>query len=161
MSDYPLNLTYDSNSPTGMYIPADVEDCIRELNKVLPAALLEKIRTSEEHDLAFFHFGLGMWMQNNWGLWMYESRLRRYFVELGISEPDGCVYYGETKPPENLILNLDVIAAARAAIRGQEAIPGVLGVFGLAGQFSLQGANFQGSAGLRRATRELLRNQID
>jgi glycerol-1-phosphate dehydrogenase [NAD(P)+] len=30
---------------------------------------------------------------------------------------DGCVYYIETKPPENLILDLDVIAAAPAAIR--------------------------------------------
>ena len=30
---------------------------------------------------------------------------------------DGCVYYVETKPPENLILDLDVIAAAPAAIR--------------------------------------------
>jgi len=30
---------------------------------------------------------------------------------------DGCVYYIETKPPENLILDLDVIAAAPAWIR--------------------------------------------
>jgi glycerol-1-phosphate dehydrogenase [NAD(P)+] len=30
---------------------------------------------------------------------------------------DGCVYYIETKPPENLVLDLDVIAAAPPAIR--------------------------------------------
>jgi glycerol-1-phosphate dehydrogenase [NAD(P)+] len=30
---------------------------------------------------------------------------------------DGCVYYIETKPPENLILDLDVIAAAPAAVQ--------------------------------------------
>jgi len=30
---------------------------------------------------------------------------------------DGCVYYIETKPPENLFLDLEVIAAAPAAIR--------------------------------------------
>jgi glycerol-1-phosphate dehydrogenase [NAD(P)+] len=30
---------------------------------------------------------------------------------------DGCVYYIETKPPENLILDLDVIAAAPKAVR--------------------------------------------
>ena len=30
---------------------------------------------------------------------------------------DGCVYYIETKPPERLILDLEVIAAAPAAIR--------------------------------------------
>lgn len=30
---------------------------------------------------------------------------------------DGCVYYIETKPPENLVLDLDVIAAAPATIR--------------------------------------------
>lgn len=30
---------------------------------------------------------------------------------------DGCVYYIETKPPEELVLDLDVVAAAPAAIR--------------------------------------------
>jgi len=86
MSDYPLNPTYDFNSPTGMYVPVDVEDCIRELNKALPATLIEKIRTSQEHDLAMFHFGLGLWTRNNWGLWMESSRPRPYVIELGISD---------------------------------------------------------------------------
>ncbi len=30
---------------------------------------------------------------------------------------NGCVYYIETKPPENLVLDLDIIAAAPAAVR--------------------------------------------
>lgn len=88
MNGYNLNPVYDSDSPTGVYIPVDVDDCIRELNRILPAALIEKVRKSEEHDLAKHQFGLGMWMRNCWGLWLEESRLRHYFIELGIPEAD-------------------------------------------------------------------------
>ncbi len=35
----------------------------------------------------------------------------------GLGVRDGCVYYIETKPPETLILDLDVIASAPASIR--------------------------------------------
>jgi hypothetical protein len=33
------------------------------------------------------HFGLGMWMRNNWGLWK-GGTLAKYFNELGIYHPD-------------------------------------------------------------------------
>lgn len=71
-----------------MYIPVDVEDCLRELSKILPAALVGEIRSCAENDLAKYHFGLGMWLSNNWGFWMDESRLRKYFVGLGIANAD-------------------------------------------------------------------------
>ena len=34
-----------------------------------------------------YHMGLGLWLRNNWGLW-HESRLARYFDQLGIYHAD-------------------------------------------------------------------------
>jgi len=54
---------------------------------------------------------------------------------------DGCVYYIETKPPENLILDLDVIAAAPASIRAA----GITDVVSIAtGSWDWQFAHQQG-----------------
>ncbi len=80
--------TFDENSPTGVYIPSDLEDCFRELNKMLSASAIEEIRTCEESGLSIYHFGLGMWMRNNWGLWNQEARLTLYFDILGIQDAD-------------------------------------------------------------------------
>lgn len=55
---------------------------------MLPASLLGKIRFCEEADLIQQHFGLGMWMRNNWGLWSTWSRLKQYFDSLGVHEAD-------------------------------------------------------------------------
>ena len=33
------------------------------------------------------HFGFGMWMRNNWGLWR-NSELKRYFLDRGVGHPD-------------------------------------------------------------------------
>lgn len=88
MSDYKLNPSVDPQSPTKIYIPADLEDCAKELNRILPVALVEEIRSSNENDLVKYHFGLGVWLRNNWGLWMEASHLRRYFLGLGVSDAD-------------------------------------------------------------------------
>jgi hypothetical protein len=88
MSDYKLNPSVDPQSPTKIYIPADVEDCVEELNKILPVAIVDEIRSCEESDLVKYHFSLGTWMRNGWGLWMEVSRLRCYFVGLGVSDAD-------------------------------------------------------------------------
>jgi hypothetical protein len=37
--------------------------------------------------MAVYHFSLGMWMRNNWGLW-HGSRLSEYFNEHGVHHPD-------------------------------------------------------------------------
>ena len=34
-----------------------------------------------------YHFGFGMWMRNNWGLWK-GSRLSKYFNSIGVYHPD-------------------------------------------------------------------------
>lgn len=74
--------------PIGSYIPADIADCFRELDSILPAGTIAKIRDCDEAYLALHHFGLSMWMRNNWGLWSADSRLKRYFEGLGVDHAD-------------------------------------------------------------------------
>lgn len=88
MTDYDLTPTPDKNSPTGIYIPSDLEDCFRELNRALPAGMIDEIKTCSEGDLSMQHFGLGMWMRNNWGLWKMEFRLAQYCSKIGFWDAD-------------------------------------------------------------------------
>jgi hypothetical protein len=84
---YTLNPTLDADSPTGFYIPGDLEDCFSELDKMLHPDLILEIKRGSESDMIQFHFGLGMWIRNNWGLWQ-GSVLGEYFNALGIYHPD-------------------------------------------------------------------------
>ena len=81
---YKLNPTSDPDSSTGIYIPVDIQDAIGELERMLHPALMEDIKNCEsEIDLiGKHHFGLGMWMRNNWGLW-HGSRLVQYLNSIG------------------------------------------------------------------------------
>ena len=42
---------------------------------------------TEDEFTAKAHFGIGMWLRNNWRLWG-DSRLSKYFNDLGIFHPD-------------------------------------------------------------------------
>lgn len=86
-ADVKINATKDEKSPTGVYIPTDLDDCFKELKKMLPADLVEKMKSGTEKNMIKYHFGLGRWMRNNWGLWS-QSRLREYFKKLGLAHPD-------------------------------------------------------------------------
>jgi hypothetical protein len=86
-ADMQINATKDTKSPTGVYIPTDLEDCFKELLKMLPAGEVEKMKKGPEKDMINHHFGLGRWMRNNWGLWS-QSRLQEYFHKLGLTHPD-------------------------------------------------------------------------
>ena len=77
--EYQLRIEMDSIN--GVYIPKDIEDCCVQLDKILS----EK---DKEYILKHLHFGLGMWIRNNWGLWG-GSRLQQYFFDKKIDHPDG------------------------------------------------------------------------
>ncbi|MDD4954586.1 MAG: hypothetical protein PHP17_00905 [Candidatus Omnitrophica bacterium] len=84
---YKITPIKDSASPTGIYIPENIEDCFKELRKILSPVMLEEMKQGKESDMAKYHRSLGMWMRNNWGLWS-GSRLKDYFNGLGIQHPD-------------------------------------------------------------------------
>lgn len=80
---YQENIVADSIN--GVYIPKNIEEAFTELNRLLKAKDIEAIKNRE--DDALDHFGLGMWIRNNWGLWG-GSRLQQYFIKRDINHPD-------------------------------------------------------------------------
>jgi hypothetical protein len=86
-ADLKISATKDKTSPTGVYIPTDLEDCFLELKKMLPEKTVTEMKSGPEKDMIKYHFGLGTWMRNNWGLWA-GSRLRDYLHKLGLRHPD-------------------------------------------------------------------------
>ena len=71
-----------------VYIPVNIEDCMRQLDSVLSPESKEWIRSIDENEfLGRTHLTLGMWIRNNWGLWG-NSHLAKYFSEQGIRHPD-------------------------------------------------------------------------
>jgi hypothetical protein len=70
-----------SEKINGVYIPKDMEDAIRELDRILSAE--EKAKLKEVESGIDLHFSLGMWLRNNWGLWA-NSRLVANLEKMGI-----------------------------------------------------------------------------
>lgn len=70
-----------------IYIPKDLDDCFAELEKILKPEDIKKMKEGTENDMIQYHFGLGMWIRNNWGL-RGESHLAKWFNAQGIKHPD-------------------------------------------------------------------------
>lgn len=66
----------------GYYIPKSLKDSHLELDTMLNDSTKMYIKNGGES-----HFGLGMYIRNNWGLWS-GSRLKCYFEYKGIKHPD-------------------------------------------------------------------------
>jgi hypothetical protein len=85
---YILKPTIDySFSPFWVYIPSDLEDAYRELQKMMHPSFVEEFRETPEERLPLYHRGLGRWIRTYWGLWN-GSRLSGYFNGLGITHSD-------------------------------------------------------------------------
>ncbi|TWR27777.1 hypothetical protein FPZ42_00760 [Mucilaginibacter achroorhodeus] len=77
-----------TDSLRGVYIPKDLDDALRQLNTFFKDSVrLQAKQLSENEFTARYHFGLGLWLRNNWGLWG-GSRLSKYFIDLGINNPE-------------------------------------------------------------------------
>ena len=71
-----------------IYIPADLNECIAQLDKMFDDSSKIKINAMTEDEFsARVHLNFGMWMRNNWGLWK-GSKLSRFFHDKGIYHPD-------------------------------------------------------------------------
>lgn len=72
----------------GVYIPKDLEDCFVQIDKMLNDSLKTEFKKISEDDFTEkTHFGLGIWMRNNWSLWE-GYRLSKYFNDREIYHPD-------------------------------------------------------------------------
>lgn len=83
---YDISPTPDPDDPSKIYIPKDLEDCFVELGRMLHPKFVEKLKADDKEAINQ-HFGLGLWMRNNWGLWG-NSRLNDYFHDIGLFHPD-------------------------------------------------------------------------
>lgn len=70
-----------------VYVPRDLNDCFVELDKMLSLSLRNEMKDSTQEYMLTYHFSLGMWLRNNWGLWG-GSRLSDFFYSIGIYHPD-------------------------------------------------------------------------
>jgi hypothetical protein len=72
----------------GVYIPMDVDDAMKQLDKLIDKASREKYKSTYEVEaVRNLHFSFGLWMIVNWGF--YEgSRLSHSLKSMGISYPD-------------------------------------------------------------------------
>ncbi len=71
-----------------IYIPADISECMAQLDRLLPDSTKNKIKKLSEMDfLAYSHFGLGRWVTSAWGL-RTASRLAAYFEDKNVVQPE-------------------------------------------------------------------------
>jgi len=83
-----IRTTYKKDSINGTYIPFNLYDSFVQIDSFFSDSTKLKIKQQTELEfLGHHHFGLGMWMRNNWGLWK-GSRLWLYFYNKGVPHPD-------------------------------------------------------------------------
>lgn len=70
------------------YIPQNLNDALTYLDCSWPTKNKKVFKKTKEDDLSQFHFGSGLAMRNNWGLWQGSNELVKYFNALGIHHPD-------------------------------------------------------------------------
>lgn len=82
-----LATAYADESDKDAAIPTTMEEAFTALDAMLSDEDKEQIRSDRECEMIRLHFGLGMWMRNNWGLWQ-GSALADLLTEEGIHHPD-------------------------------------------------------------------------
>ena len=66
--------------------PTTVEEAVEVLLSQLDAQTKDRLRRDRREDLIGHHFGLGMWIRNNLGLWNHNHAL---LEDTGQEHPDG------------------------------------------------------------------------
>jgi hypothetical protein len=70
-----------------LVLATPLDSTLAALDTLLTPEQRDTIRLCTENCVARFHFGLGMWIRNEFGLWG-GSRLQEYFLSLGVTHPD-------------------------------------------------------------------------
>ena len=70
------------------YKPETLEEAVQQLIKILPDTTQQKVLSmTEDQFVSGTHFGLGMWIRNNWINWG-KKKLAKYFESIGIFHYD-------------------------------------------------------------------------
>ena len=71
-------------------VPSTLDEAFIALEKILKLkgqANFDRFKNSAEDEMGCYHFGLGLWMRNYWGLWK-GGLLKDWFGALGIHHAD-------------------------------------------------------------------------
>ena len=77
-------------------IPLDLLDAYKYFDENLNKDEIKYIKNCSDDDLAELHFGLGLWIRNNWIYPSYD-KIAKNFTDRGIDSPDnmsGLIIYG-------------------------------------------------------------------
>lgn len=90
---YQRDYRFYSERIEGTYIPKDIDEAIDSLDTILSEKDKRFIADSlsMEEFCADVHFGVGMWMRNEWGLWS-GSRLQKFLTKKKVYHPDEMSY---------------------------------------------------------------------
>jgi ribosomal protein S27E len=75
------DVTHEKND-----VPRTADQALERLMEELPTDTLLAVRDADPTELCLFHFGLGTWIRNHFGLWKGNMELVR---DVGAHEPDG------------------------------------------------------------------------
>lgn len=115
---------------SGHYIPKDVVDALRVLERLVdPKAQTKVLALEEEEYVKKLFFGFGKWMMINWGF--YEgSRLSHHLKQIGIAHPDDMttammLFYHRTLSgtPLEIESTSEILKQKREDLRNQPAVP--------------------------------------
>jgi len=87
------NPTPDSNSKTGYFIPKDLEGCFVELDKAFTTEMKNLLKrdppsVSNSKEISLPNPLIASWiLKSAWGLG-YNTRISKYFISLGIDNPE-------------------------------------------------------------------------
>jgi hypothetical protein len=78
------------NKDTKIQIPQSLEEAISHVKEKISKFVEDQLAKSKtEDDIASsMHFGYGMWIRNNWGLWTQDSCLFKELSALGLFHAD-------------------------------------------------------------------------
>jgi hypothetical protein len=87
--DRPFDLAEASGSQAedGLFVPSTLDEALAELDRMLPATVTRSMVCGTESEMGHYHFGLGVYMRNNWDLWA-DGALAEQFRALGIRHAD-------------------------------------------------------------------------
>lgn len=63
------------------YSPVNITECFKILDKELPEDAKDRYKNKDSVYAILQHFGTGMWIRNQFGLWDKTSPLYKYFLE--------------------------------------------------------------------------------
>jgi hypothetical protein len=78
--------TLDTTSKTGYYIPVDMMDCMKEMDKLFPNNVKDSIKLIPYIQCYNKYGYILQWMIDKWDMWD-TSRIVRYFKEFGFDDP--------------------------------------------------------------------------